>query len=164
MEQRLDRLGQIHGGLRRRGSRRVRVAVGRQFPRGDGNGVRFGFSIRLRRLGRVPPRAAGNDKAPPHRGGFRLGVPSAAMLAAARRARRRCFSIQHNYKTRTIRFSSEKSMGDLRFADCGDPDLFTRPLALESWRLRTPEDRRGLILAAFARKSSIIVTLSSLWG
>ena len=66
------------------------------------------------------------------------------------------------YKTRTIRFSSEKFTGDFCFADCGDPELFTRPLALESWILRTPEDRRGFILAGFAGKSSIIVTLSSL--
>jgi hypothetical protein len=79
------------------------------------------------------------------------------MLAAA------VFRFNINYKTQTIRFSSEKSMGDLCFADCGGPDLFTRPVARESWKLRTPEDRRGLILAAFASKSSIIVTLSSLW-
>jgi hypothetical protein len=75
------------------------------------------------------------------------------------------FRFNINYETRTIRFSSEKSMGDLHFADCGGPDVFTRPLARESWRLvRTPENRRGFILAAFAGKSSIIVTLSSLWG
>jgi hypothetical protein len=42
------------------------------------------------------------------------------------------FLFNINNKTRTIRFSSEKTMGNLCFADCGDPELFTRPLAHES--------------------------------
>jgi hypothetical protein len=42
------------------------------------------------------------------------------------------FRFNINYKTRTIRFGSEKSVGDLRFADCDGLELFSRPLARDS--------------------------------
>jgi hypothetical protein len=62
------------GLCRSRESLSVRLAVGWQFSGRDGNGVCFGFSIRLRHLGRIPSRTAGDDETPPHRGRFCLDV------------------------------------------------------------------------------------------
>ena len=97
MQQRLDRLGQIHGRLNGRRSSGVYMAVLRRFRRRFYRGnncarcMRLGF-LRLRGA----PARAGNDKTPSHRRRVHPGASSAATSMFARPcAPRRSFSLQH---------------------------------------------------------------------